>query len=202
MSFLAFRQLQNTLFFSLTEVRLHHPNFHVNQLLRWQKKGYLRPIMRGWYLYADVPITEDLCLLLANKIIAPSYISMEYVFSLHNLIPEGVFKITSITTKKTQEYQTDFAVFNYRHVKPNLFFGYHLRATPFGNCDVADLEKAILDFLYLTPSANGKNYFDEMRFDQEVLLKLDWEKLKTYLTAFDSRALEKRVNGLLDYVND
>ena len=181
-------------------IRLHAPTFRVDQLMRWQQKGLIRPIMRGWYLFQEEPLTEALLMLIANKLITPSYISLEFAFSLYNLIPEGVFQITSITSKKTQCHETPFATFNYRHLKASLLFGYHLRETPYGNLCIADAEKAILDFLYLTSAANHQNFFDEMRLNQVVLKTFDFYKFKNYLAAFKNNALEKRFKRLLDYV--
>src|SRR3989338_10729588 len=149
MNYLALRQLQKHMpFFSLASIRLQEPHFRVDQLMRWQKKGYIRTIIRGWYIFADQTVTEELLMLMANKLVSPSYISLESAFSLYNLIPEGVFQITSITSKKTQQFNSDLATLNYRHLKSPLLFGYHLRDTAFGKINIADLEKAILDFLY------------------------------------------------------
>ncbi|OGT52538.1 MAG: hypothetical protein A3E54_06130 [Gammaproteobacteria bacterium RIFCSPHIGHO2_12_FULL_41_25] len=201
MNYLTLQQLQkNTPVFSLASIRLQEPAFRVDQLMRWQKKGYIRSIIRGWYMFSDVPITEALLMFIANKLISPSYISVESAFSLYNLIPEGVFQIISITSKKTQQLNAEFATFNYRHLKPSLLFGYHLSDTPFGKINIADLEKAVLDFLYLTPSANSSYYFHEMRLNHEVLKKLDLKKLNTYLKIFNHLALSERAKRFLQYV--
>jgi predicted transcriptional regulator of viral defense system len=203
MKYLDFKQqLNKHPFFSLETIRLIEPTLDPIQLARWQQKGYIQPIIRGWYMFADVRLTEDLLQLMANKLISPSYISLEFALSLYNLIPEGVFQITSITSKKTLQLNSSLATFSYRHVKPLLMFGYQLRDTPFGKVCVADLEKAILDFLYLTPEANSIEFFDEMRLSKEGLQKIEKTKIEQYLRVFDQKSLRLRTERLLKYAID
>ena len=78
-------------------------------------------------------------------------------------------------------------------------FGYHLRDTNIGKICVADLEKAVLDFLYLTPEANTTEFFEEMRFDKEGLRMLNHDKLKQYLAVFNQKMLQLKVKELLKY---
>src|SRR3990167_10409199 len=73
MNYLTLQQLQkNTPVFSLASIRLQEPNFRVDQLMRWQKKGYIRTIIRGWYIFADQTVTEELLMLMANKLVSRS----------------------------------------------------------------------------------------------------------------------------------
>ncbi len=203
MKYIDVRQsLINQPFFSLETLRLIAPEFNRIQLTRWQQKAYIKPVIRGWYVFADTKIDEDLLQIIANKLISPSYISLEFAFSLYNLIPEGVFQVTSVTSKKTQQFNAEIATFSYRHVKPELMFGYQLHDSISGKICIAELEKAILDFLYLTPKANSTAFFSEMRFNREILLKMDRSKLDRYLRVFNQNALKLRVQELLKYAID
>ena len=111
------------------EIEQHFSDFDKNALTRWQKKNYLEKIRNGFYRFKDQRVTEDTLFLIAGKIYTPSYISLESALSFYQLIPEGVFSITSITTLKTQSFSTPIATFSYQSVKPNLFFGYRLEKT-------------------------------------------------------------------------
>lgn len=200
MRYLQFREyFKNWPLLSRQMVRLIDPSLSSQQLSRWQHQGYIERIIRGWYRFTDTPVTEDLLLLVANKIVKPSYISMEYVLSRSNLIPEGVFQITSVTSKKTQQFDTDLATFNYRHVKPLLMFGYGLYATTWGYVCMAYTEKALLDYLYLHPQVNNDNDFEAMRLNKDVINQLDHKRLYNYLSVFDNKALFNRLEGLLTY---
>ncbi|GAH77038.1 unnamed protein product, partial [marine sediment metagenome] len=65
--------------------------------------------------------------LAANLIYQPSYISLHTALSFYNLIPEAVYTTTSITTKKTNLFNTHIGNFSYNTVKKAVFgFGHKL----------------------------------------------------------------------------
>ncbi len=76
-------------------------------------------------MFTDTPLNEETLFLIANKLYAPSYVSFEMALSYYGLIPEGVYAITSATSKKTATFQTPIGKFSYRTLKPQLFFGYN-----------------------------------------------------------------------------
>ena len=200
MRYLQFRErFKSWPLFSLRMARLIDPSLSSQQLSRWQHQGYIERIIRGWYRFTDTPVTEDLLLLVANKIIKPSYVSLEYVLSRANLIPEGVFQITSVTSKKTQQFDTNLAAFDYRHIKPLLMFGYSLYATAWGNVCIAYTEKALLDYLYLHPQIKDDSNFAAMRLDKEGINQLSLKRLRLYLKVFANQALTNRLERLLTY---
>lgn len=116
---------------SLNDILKAMPNFNRIQLDRWEKKGYVKKIRREYYalptaLESDSQISSELAFYAANKIYSPSYISLEKALKIYNFIPEEVFQITSVSTKKTSTFNTSIGSFSYRHIKPSLFFGYVL----------------------------------------------------------------------------
>jgi hypothetical protein len=58
---------------------------------------------------------------------------------------------------------------------------------------MAELEKAILDYLYLHPEIQTVSDMEALRFNADVLAGIDSGKFMSYLSLFKSRALEKRV---------
>lgn len=128
---------------TLPEIKKRLPNCDKKALVRWQKKGYLKKIRNGYYLLAspDLKLDEPLCYLIANTIYSPSYVSMESALSHYNLIPEGVFRITAVTTKKTTVFDTPVGYFQYQHLQPKLFFGYTLHSVGHHSLYLAELEK-------------------------------------------------------------
>ena len=70
----------------------------------------------------DIDINEDILFLIANKSYYPSYISLETAFSYYNIIPEIVYNITSITSKKTIEFNFQNSTFTYNKINSHLFF--------------------------------------------------------------------------------
>ena len=176
--------------------------FHSQRLSEWQDKGYIKMIRRGYYIFSDLELNESTLFLIANKIYSPSYISLEMAFSYYNLIPEAVYGITSVTTQKTNNFETSLGEFIYQHVKPELMFGYKLVKYNDHNFKIAEIEKALLDYFYLNPHFKTEDDFFEMRFkDKDFKVKADKNKLLSYLRGFNNKSLEKRLKKFLRYIN-
>lgn len=199
---MTFIEFQHRLFrypvFSLQDVKKACGNFSYRQLDRWEKKGYLKKIKRGFYCFNDTPAHEDFLFYTANKIYTPSYVSLEMALRWYNFIPEEVFMVTSVGTKKTTDFTTCVGNFNYHHIKPELYWGYRLIKFGKQNILFAEPEKAVLDYLYLHPDLKTADDFLGMRINaDEFLLLIDLEKFQTYLEAFHSKQLSRRVRILL-----
>ena len=93
-----------------------------NKITQLIQKGILRPIKKGLYFHKSL-IQDNLLSkeILANTILGPSYISLEYALSFYNLIPEAVYEMTSVCTKRSKKFNTEVGVFNYKHIKKELF---------------------------------------------------------------------------------
>ena len=97
--------------------------------LRAQKM--LITLKKGMYIssyYQDMisqnPSDKELYLMyLANVLRSPSYVSLEFILSRYNIIPEASFAVTSITTKSSRVFSSAFSSFIYRSIKEELFFG-------------------------------------------------------------------------------
>ena len=62
----------------------------------------------------------------------------------------------------------------YRHIKPELFFAYHLVDVSPGQCAfVARPEKALLDLVHLHPGGDNPAYLRELRLQNLGRLDLD-----------------------------
>lgn len=190
--------------FSLQDIRKAVPSFSYRQLDRWEKSGYLRKVRQGFYCFRDWEADQDFLFYAANKIYSPSYISLEIALKWYGIIPEEIFQVTSISTRKTADFSTPIGNFRYRHLKPDLYFGFRLlgdgqrspvirdRKRP--TILIAELEKALLDYLYLHPRLKTADDFRGMRVNTEELKKkLDERKLNTYLDLFGKKTLRRRV---------
>ena len=205
MSYLTFRNyMRQFLVFSIQDIKKAFPGFDTRRLVEWQQKGYLCKVINRWYAFTDVSedgfSEEYLAYWTANRIYAPSYLSLETALSHHGLIPEGVYTITSVSSRKTQTFDTPLGHFTYRRVKPALFFGYQIvdwRGFPIR---MADREKVILDYLYLNPRLRSSEDWEGLRLTTDALGALNKPKLYDYLALFTNRALEKRVDHLLNYL--
>jgi predicted transcriptional regulator of viral defense system len=193
--------LNDFVVFKKTDIQKIDADFHIQRFSEWQKKGYIKKIRQGFYVFSDLTINEQALFLIANTIYKPSYISLEMAFSFYNIIPESVYEITSITSLKTMKFNTDVGTFSYRHIKPNLMFGYTLIQYNNHSYMVADIEKALLDYLYLNQKIKDQRDFESLRLNkQELRLKINKKKLDQYLKLFENNNLEKRINKLIEYI--
>jgi predicted transcriptional regulator of viral defense system len=203
MKFLLFKNaLKDFILFSLNDIRKIDSSFDLRRLSEWQEKGFIKMIRRGHYAFSGREINESALFLIANKIYTPSYVSMEMALAYYNLIPEAVYGITSVSSRKTNHFKTDFGEFIYRHIKPQLIFGYKLISYRGQNFKIAEPEKAILDYFYLNTYLNTNDDFAGLRINGgEFKEQMDKDKLKMYLGVFGNKRLEKRFKKFLKYIN-
>ena len=127
MSYLDFRTaLYSFEVFCIRDIEKLFPKFDSRRLVEWQRKGYIQKLINKWYVFADIPINDRLRYRISNCLHRPSYISLESALSHYGLIPEAVYSVQNITTKKTIAYETIAGTFNYRSIKAQLFFGYEV----------------------------------------------------------------------------
>ena len=199
MNFVHFKNsLRDFPVFSIADIRAAYGGFDRRRLSEWQKKGYIKKIVKGYYLFSDVDIDEGTLSAIANKIYKPSYISLETAMSHYRLIPESIYMITSVSTKRTYLFETPVARFSYRTIKPALFFGYSLLP---GGIKMAFMEKAILDFFYINPSVRTEDDFSSLRVNREEMLsRINKERLTDYVRRFNQKRLSKRVEHFLAWL--
>lgn len=154
----------------------------------WMKKltkeQIIVPLKKGFYIspyYRNTLKTPEESELywvyLANTLRVPSYVSLEYVLSKYNIIPEAAFALTSVTLKSSRVYKTSQATFVYRNLKQDLFYAY--QSVVFGNMGltvkIAYPYKALFDYLYLRPfptTAEMKEYLlTSGRFNWDAVTK-------------------------------
>lgn len=173
------------------------PDFDLKNLTYWQKKWYILKLKKWVYIFSDLEIDEKILFFIANNLNEPSYIWLQTALSFYWIIPEWVFTITSISTKRINFLDTKIWKFKYFTIKKDLFWWYEARKWFF----ISDLEKTILDFLYFFPKYSQIEDFEELRFNKEFLKeKLNLQKIKKYLKIFENKQLEKRFNNLKNYI--
>ena len=147
-----------------------------------EKDGQLIRLKRGLYVVSSEvsgkPINACLC---ANHIYGPSYVSQQWALRWYGLIPERVYTMTSVTTKRTRVFENTLGRFTYEQVKPEYF------AIGINNIDedgvtflIASREKALCDMIlhnsYL-PSQSVKGLWqyleEDIRFDMDELAAFD-----------------------------
>jgi len=171
--------------FTLKDISLLFPNISYDNLKErmsyFSKTGAIKKLRRGIYVKDNFDVLE-----LANKVYAPSYISLETV-----LVKEGVvfqyYQSVSAVSYVSRSIQLGEQTFIYRKIKNEILLnkqGIEQR----GNVMIASKERAFLDAVFLY-----KNYhFDNLR-------PLDFAKIKELQNIYESKALNERV---ADYAHD
>ena len=189
--------------FNLNDIRKIDPGFHRQQLTDWLDRAYIQSIAGGYYALADILINEPFLYMVASKLYEPSYISLESALAYHHVIPETVLCVTSVSSRKTKQFESKWGTFSYRSMKPRYMFGYEVvDSEGTYKYSIAKVEKAVLDFLYLNPQINAVEDFEGLRWNKLELIAIkESSLLKDYLKIFYKRSLEYRVATLMRYLD-
>ena len=201
MDFLTFRERMYSMgCFHINQVLLWEKDFDRNNLTRWCRKGLLTKLRNQYYAFPEYRQVPGFSRYIANRIYAPSYISLHSALSFYGMIPEEVVQLTCVTTLKTARFENAFGTFHYQNLKTPLFFGYEVKlmqeerrllfATP---------EKALLDLLYLNPYYKTEQDMEELRLDEDFMQnEFKKEHMAACLAKFECKTLEQRVRRLLN----
>lgn len=193
------RKFKDFVVIPVSEIHKAFPDFNAKNLINWQKQGYLIKVRNRFYMSSEVEVDEQVLFHIANKIYDPSYVSMESALNVYGIIPEGVYSVQSVSTRKTNAFNTKVASFNYQTIKKDLYFGYRLIQRDTFTYRMASLEKAVLDFLYLRPDICDEQSIEGLRWNKDALALLDEPKLQQYLKVYNSPTLRQKVKALNRY---
>jgi predicted transcriptional regulator of viral defense system len=192
---------KNFTVFSIADIRQVEPGFYRRRLSEWQEKGYIKKIIKGYYIFSGLNINEKVIFEIANRIYSPSYISFEMALAYYGLIPESVYGITCASTRKTSHFKTPVGDFFYRTIRPKLYFGFELLKNNEKLFKLASPEKAFLDFFYIKTELRDTASFREMRVNHKVFRKLvSRSKMNDYLAAYGQKSLKRRIDNFWEYI--
>lgn len=151
----------------------------------WVKKKMIYHLGRGYYTFSLAKVDY---LSLANIFEPQSYVSFEYALFYHNLIDQVPSTVTLVTKKRSKKIKMSNWVFEYTHLKQELFFGYNLKDKIY----VATPEKALADLVYLI--ARGKRLteldtLEKNKINQQELVKI----FKKYPRYAEDKARELKI---------
>lgn len=170
-----------------------------DKIMQLKNKDILTPLKSGYYIYN--PLHNNTLVskeLIANVLLGPSYISLDFALWFHGLIPESVYEITSITTKRSKSFETVYGVFSYRQIKKELFnIGLEILNSKNGNFIIASKEKALCDKIYFTKNIDLRSQKamiefleDDLRIDINELQYCDMTISKEYFKISKSQKIE------------
>lgn len=141
-------------------------------LSRLAAKKMLIRVKRGVY---QVGLSEIDVKKIANQLYYPSYLSFETALSFYGVISQIPYTQTFATLKKSKKMILWNTEVEFTKLKQELFFGYKLEKSIY----IAELEKALLDELYLV--SRGKRNINIEELD---LRNINKAKLFEYAKRF------------------
>ena len=194
--------LKDFTIFSLNDIKKVDISFHRRRLNEWQDKGYIKKVVKGYYIFSDLKLNENVLFEIANRIYSPSYISFEMGLFYYHLIPESVYGITSASTRRTYKFKTPVAEFNYKTIKPQLYFGYNIVRYNDKYFKIASVEKAILDYFYINSHLKKESDFASLRINKDMFFKkVRKRRLNEFLKKFAQKTLTKRINFFFEFLS-
>lgn len=140
---------------------------------------------------------------LAAMLHAPSHVSLESALAYHDLIPEAVYQVSSVTSGRSRTYHTPFGVFSFQRVPaadPRAgvkALEMHKESWAF----VAEPLRAIADLIYLTPDITWEKdgisfLIESMRIEEDDLRTVPLDACDEISHSIRSRRTRTYLNGL------
>ena len=188
--------------FSREQAEQFFPKFDSRRLFEWKQKDYLHKLTNKWYCFTNIPNNLGVHFLISNSLCKPSYISLESALWYYELINEASFLneapslVHAITQHKTVMYDTPKGNYNYRKIKPSLFLGFDTIELDGIKIQMASKEKALVDYLYFNASLHSLSKLSSINWDSTQMELLNWKLVADFQKAFQSKALNRRVDLL------
>lgn len=173
---------------SIVSEALHDYKSPRNKIMSLVEHGELLRLKRGLFVNSAEATHQSLSKeLIANHLFGPSYVSLESALSFYSLIPERVFVTRSMTTKRSQRFETPLGMFDYTSCNPD-YFAVAVRSELKNNeyaFLIATPEKALCDLivssahLRLQSAKAMKVYLEEdLRFEMDALKSFSVERIE------------------------
>src|SRR6266550_3277791 len=141
-------------------------------LSRLEDRGLVSRVANRIYVHK---LVRDSSPLDFGSVLKPnSSVSLESALSHWGLSTQNPVTLTCVTPGKPREYKTSEFAIQFRTISKRLFWGFLEKRTRYSKYQIAEPEKALLDWVYLSLQAGLKPYLDEIDFkpvDKSKLVK-------------------------------
>lgn len=158
-------------------------------------QGVVRRITRDWFVLGTLWRKRNLHLRwLANQLLLPSTLSLEYALGFYGLIPEATGTFTSVTPRRGRGFETSEGSFLYTAIPSKAFpCGRTLASLGEERFFLASPEKALADKVWterLPTSMDWEVYLaEDLRLDEGFWSSARMEELRRFAAAYGSRKL-------------
>jgi predicted transcriptional regulator of viral defense system len=159
-------------------------------LHRLKNKGVVQQIQRNVYTVQEDPM------IIASRIIWPSYISLWAAFRYHNLTEQIPQKISVITPRSKR--RVNIKIMNitiiFEKIRPSWFFGFSKITIQDFDVFIAEPEKALIDAILLKKISTTQIY----SLLRENVKNISIKKMVDYILRTKNNALAKRFGWMLE----
>jgi hypothetical protein len=163
-----------------------------NALRRQEERGLVEHLGKKIFINRLVPDFSGRELI--NILRPEAYLSLETVLRDSGVSTQSPTVLTCVTPGRPGEFRAKSVSINFRRLSKNLFWGFQEKRTRYGKYNVADPEKALLDWVYLRRQEGSNIHTDE--FD---LQRLDRGKLLQYAARFPIPVKQQIVEAVASF---
>jgi predicted transcriptional regulator of viral defense system len=207
------KKLQDLIFFTKEAFRSlskDDENTVSKNISRWIKSGDLILLKNG--LYTTKLVCEryskdsDFHELIASVLIKPSYLSLEYVLGLDDVLTQGTYPITCVTLKTGGSFVNKTGTYIYKHIKRELFCGYQAKNFLEHQYFIATKTKALFDYLYyklpsLADDFERRDMVEDLRLKLDLFSKKELKRLDYYAKIAKNKKLDKLIKNIQKYAS-
>lgn len=169
-----------------------------NLVAKLARNGWLIRIKKGHFAIANLEshnFSNISPLAIAQVLVPGSYVSFEFALNLHGRFDQLPNKVTSVTTSNTRRFKFQDTEYRFVKAKPEMMTSFDSISIEGQNAQVAQLEKAMLDFLHFRKDSYTVDLLIEKL--KEVKNEIDARKLIKLSTLYPI-TLKRRLGFLLD----
>lgn len=153
-----------------------------DKIYHLEKEGSLIRLKKGMFVVSPEITKKTISReLIANHLYGPSYVSLESALSYYGLIPEKVFSVRSVTSKRSKKFNNSLGSFDFFSV-PEVYFSVGIRQQIINNeyaYLIATPEKAICDMILATKGFRIQSP-KAMKIFLENDLRLDFSAINSF----------------------
>ena len=173
----------------------------------WLKNREVLALKKGFYIFLERYEREAdknaYLEYIANQLLQPSYLSLEYVLDKYQLLSEPVRALTSVSSKSSREFRSEIGSWRYYFLPRALFLGYRIKYFQGQPVAEASKAKALFDYLYLRfrrGQAPDSASLEKLRINWESLTRKDRLELESYFSLLSARRWRELEKLIKKYV--
>ena len=164
-----------------------------NALRRYEARGLVEHISNK--IYINKLNQQFSARELVNVLRPDSYISLESALVERGIISQSPAVLTCVTLGYPKTFRSRSVTIVYRKISQELFWGFQQKKTRYNSYRIAEPEKALLDWIYLSRQEGLPTPLDEINVQF-----LDVSKLRSYAKRFPRTVDEVAKELLLDRI--